>query len=268
MSFDEALQFFFFNYCKFINIDLTVSLLNKNDRYHGRNIDIVIIFQDTLIWLLQTKDADESSIEKDRQDAIKKLATTLKSFLDPHMTENTHLSCHEDIMLKLEANKYCIQRLCQKDFVNIFKIYYTSYRDFVQFIKHINIDDETRDKFQLNNQKESILVQAMLEINNAFAHIMVAILNDDNDALNNIDKAINHVYRASLDHYKMLIRLIYTDSSKTIKTNITDAFKQLRFEEFRLLGTNIDKKHFLNSDKESNSILNSYKEMFNMMMQN
>lgn len=265
MTFEVALQKFFLYYCQFVNVDLSVSLLDKKNKRYGRNIDILISFQDTFIFLLKTQNIDESAIQSDRKLAIDKLAKTVDLFAFPYLSKTKYIDC-SDIKSTLTSNQYWIEKICNQTFLDIFQDYYVSYKDFIQHIKRIELNKEIRAKFELNEKDENILVQAILEINNAFAHIMVSILNNDNDELKNIEKAMNHVFRAALDHYKMLIRLIYLEKENITKQT-TDKLEHLRFTEFRLLGKPIKNKIIHMPNGSAEDILTSYKEVFNSIMQ-
>ena len=261
MTQKQAIANFFSDYSKFLNIDLSVSLLNKSNKYFGRNIDLIIIFQDTLYFLLKIRDSGSNA---DRRMLIQELRNTITQYTKIHNSEHLYIDSQK-IYTTIKNDDFYLHAIFNESFIKYMDAYYISYRDFFQQIKKISLNDDVQNKFEINENNNTILVQAILEVNNALAHILAAIYKNDKDSLRNIDKAVNHLYRGSIDHYKMLIRLIYIEKNTTIDSKITEKFKELRFKEFEMIGESINKKVFLHDGKKDN-ILAHYKETFNEML--
>lgn len=270
MTFEESLKIFFYNYSKFLEVDLAVSLLDKKNKYFGRNITILLMFQETLVFIIKMKSVNQEDLES-YKDMVKKLILDLEELTLQYIKETPGEIGRIDseaIKHTIDSNLYYINKLSDNQFMNSVSDYYMSYKDFLSHVAAIKIDEEIKSKFELNSNEDIVLVQSILEFNNALSHILVALINQDCDHLNNIGKAINHLYRGTLDHYKMLIRLMFMDKrNKAIHPQILVEFKDLRFKEFKLLGTDINSKTISSHNSETN-ILHCYKEMFTKIMMN
>jgi len=266
MTYEDSIKNYFTAYSKFLSVDLSVSLLDKKDKYFGRNITLIVLFQDLLILLLGTKEIEGTDVENDR----KILFNKLNLILQPYLEKNAEHLCtlkHGNIAQTLSGNSFYFDKLNDTFNTELLNNYYMSYKDFVSYSSKVKMDEDVRKKFELYNSDNIILVQSILEFNNALSHIVASLYNNDNDALNNIGKATSHLYRGTLDHYKMLIRLVFMDSEKSIKTEIMDDFKELRHKEFEYLGLKVQDKD-IDCDGKPVSILSCYKEMFSRMMMN
>ena len=266
-TFQFALSSFFKEYAKFLNIDLTVSLMDKNNKLHGRNISILIIFQDTLYFLLNTHNVVDTEIENTRKEMISNLRQLLLKYIAANNKNLTQIINYSKIYEVCYNTPYFIQKSTEDIFLKTFKDYYISYRDFYQFIGQINLSEEIKEKFKINGTEHSVLVQAILEFNNMLSHLTNAININDGDKLNNYDKGQNHLFRASLDHYKMLIRLLFL-TKKRYNKNTINTFRELRMQEFFLIGQDIQNKKIDFAGNNNKNILECYKEIFNLMIQN
>jgi len=266
MIYQKALASFFANYCRFLNVDLSVSLLDKSDRYNGRDIDALIVFQDSFIFLIETRGLSSVESNEDRAQLMARINTMVADYTTIHRDVPSFMDCNKIYNILIDSDFFA-QVFLENTLIDYITKYSISSKDFFQKVKGIDINEEVRKKFKYSDENSIILVQAILEINNAFSHILASLKNNDDDALKNIEKARSHIYRATLDHYKMLIRLVYTQKNHTVNETITKKFQELRFKEFELIGTGIEKKVFLHGDKEEN-ILTHYKETFNEMMMN
>lgn len=267
-SFGDSVAYLFTEYAKFINVDLTVSLMDKNNKLFGRNITILVSFQDTLYLLLCTKDLKDSEAADDRKKLISKLRQLILSYISAntvHRLMDDYLIQYDKIYETCNQASFVLDGLLHKDFISTFTNYYISYKDFYQFIGRINLDSDVKEKFKISGKEYSILVQAILEFNNMMAHLLNAIRINDNDALNNYAKAKNHLFRASLDHYKMLIRLIFLTNTE-FSDDLIKKFGQLRAQEFCLIGHDIRSKNIDYDGNADKNILECYKEIFNEML--
>ncbi|TLD80191.1 hypothetical protein LS68_008205 [Helicobacter sp. MIT 05-5293] len=240
---EDNLKRFFSIYFQYIEVELFTSMLESS--LVGRNTDVIITFQDTF-YLLVCKNMEEKDIKKaldDLQEVTKKYAN------------NSHFKLDKRHLNYQESTKIPVGFFDNPKFTSLLKEYQVAYQDFLQYLPHIDLSEDVRQRFQIRKKEQSsILVQAVLEFNNALAHIANIIYygKDDN---NNLGKAQNHLYRAILDYYKMLLRFIIPQIN--IPHRLIECYHQIRINEFLQLGKDIKDKDFTTR----------YKELFNECMQ-
>lgn len=112
------------------------------------------------------------------------------------------------------------------------------------------------------------MTQALLEFNNALSHLFICIY-EGNDDLKNIEKAKNHLYRGTLDNYKMVFRLAINNIKQSNK-ELFWAFGQIRLHELLNIGKSIHEKNIIVEiiNKQSINIVQAYKELYNLSFEN
>ncbi|WP_416860576.1 hypothetical protein [Helicobacter ganmani] len=86
-----------------------------------------------------------------------------------------------------------------------------------------------------------------------------------NDKLQNVKKAQNHIYRATLDNYKMILRFTIPNLQNN-KENILQSFRSMREQEFLFLGESFLNKKIdyccpINNQSKRLPIITAYKEL-------
>lgn len=97
---------------------------------------------------------------------------------------------------------------------NEFKVqyanFYLSNRNFSDAFNNqlINKDDfKDYALLKLNDCDEKVFVQSLLEFHNALSHLILVTYKNHSSVQNkNYKSVINHLYRATLDNYKIIIR--------------------------------------------------------------
>ena len=142
------------------------------------------------------------------------------------------------------------------------KEYQVAYKDFLQYLPRLGLSNEVLKQFHINKEG-NILVQSILEFNNALAHISNTFYSNDEvkDKSGNIKKAKNHIYRAILDNYKMLLRFMIPAIRETMTENLWQNYRKIRIDEFLFLGRNITDK-----TKNNETMTKRYKEFFNVCL--
>ncbi|WP_146239363.1 hypothetical protein [Helicobacter valdiviensis] len=247
-------------YLKYIEIDLANSLINKTK--FARNVIFLNNIKNIFLNLLNHSYAESEEYQKSYQ----KLKDQIKEF---QLKANDKIQLNEKLCINLE--------LIQKHIVSNtqFKIkckeFYFSSKDFSEaFMNYIDKRDfkdllAQQDDLDDENVTEKVFVQSLLEFNNALSHLIISVSSSSEIIQNkNFNSAINHLYRATLDNYKIIIRFtIY----KTNNQDIKQSFLSIREQEFLLLGQDLkDKKiNFYNPNNkiyEKKNIIQAYQELY------
>lgn len=217
----------------------------------GRNIDVLIAFQDTFSLLL-TKRITDSDAKKVLDNLETLVNTYISEAYDNKRSLKTLPSLKDEIIDIL---------LHDKEFITLLKEYHIAYKDFLQYLPRLNLKQDTLEQFHIN-EDGNVLVQAILEFNNALAHISnLFYLGDVKDKCSNLKKAKNHIYRAILDNYKMLLRFIIPTIRETMTDKLWQDYRKIRIDEFLFLGRNITEK-----TKNNETMTKRYKEFFNLCL--
>ncbi|WP_300795611.1 hypothetical protein [Helicobacter sp. UBA3407] len=250
----KCLEELFFQYILYLNVDLANSLINKTK--FSRNVNLLVSFRDIFLGLYNPEYNAEQDLEK-----LKKAINVYNK------NANTLAIQQENMRNKQEWIKHIPQN---EDLRKICVEYYHSNKKFSDACETSLINkDDFKDLISNAQQCESSIkhsfAQPLLEFNNALSHLAIFIYNSDiNDKLQNVKKAQNHIYRATLDNYKMILR--FTIPNLQNKENILQSFRSMREQEFLLLGENFLNKKINyccpidNSPKEL-PIIAAYKEL-------
>lgn len=249
---NKFLQDFFKIYISYLEVELCTSILENSPT--GRNADVIRTFQDTFYALIHFP-----LNEADSKKLIETLAKVKTTYIIETLGKRASSPRYINDIDKI--NEVDITKFFDSEFLNMLEIYYIAYRDFLQGLHNKQITPETKQAFCIDNSKGSVFIQALLEFNNALAHIAIVIYNN-NDTLRNIEKAKNHIYRATLDCYKMLLRFVLPNISKGDKLIYT--YEALRIDEFLMLGKDVNMKKKQNQNM---SIIERYKELYNECVQ-
>ena len=193
----ENFKKFLFWYGKFLECDLLHSL--NQDPNSPKNIDIIIIFRD----VLQTIYAPEV---KDKEEVLKKMFESIAKIIKSYIEKNQHNTINLQLD-RISSNSNTFEEINKKDFKYFFQEFIVSCESFRQIIR---LDDKEVEKFYNDKAGNKVLVQSLLEFNNAISHIIVAT-HTAKDEYHNIRKAINHLYRGTIDNYKMILRFCDKD---------------------------------------------------------
>ena len=236
----DYLKSFFDIYLRYIEAELPSSLFESSV---GRNIDTLILFQDTFIFLMTAKkDINNAKLELDA------LFEQLKEAVAEYVSEAQFKPQNKLRIAKVDTAFF------DEELKKLLEEYRVAYKDFLQYLPKLKLSNEILKRFRIH-KKGNVLVQAILEFNNALAHIANALYRNNEDQLHNIKKAKNHLYRAILDYYKMLLRFMMPNITAD---NLVQTYQELRLDEFLLLGEDIT-----NKTKKGQTITNRYKELFN-----
>ncbi|EAJ0914770.1 hypothetical protein CNX28_08915, partial [Campylobacter jejuni] len=232
---------FFFQYGRYLQYDLIHSLQQKTKI--GRNVDLLIEFREFFKLLVSSKLKQEE--EKEGLDNLK---IDIKNYIG-----NKQQECLDIEIDKISHSTFDYNILLTQDFKNLLSDFCVSCSDFriIDTIEHDEGQEFAKDK-----DRRSVLVQALLEFNNALSHIFTSVYHG-NDDLGNINKAKNHLYRGTLDNYKMFIRL----SIKSVKQKnpkLFEEFKDIRMQELLYLGKDVQGKVINNK-----YLHKQYKELYN-----
>ncbi|EAK9946027.1 hypothetical protein A0Y81_02755 [Campylobacter lari] len=232
---------FFFQYGRYLQYDLIHSLEQKTEL--GRNVDLLIAFG-SYFDVIITSDISE----EDANNWNRVIQKAIDEYIGKHKNECLNL----DLSFIGQSN-FDYSVLLKEDFKEIFTFFRVSCGDFktIDAIEHENSQEFVKDK-----DGRSVLVQALLEFNNALSHIFTSVYHG-NDDLGNINKAKNHFYRGSLDNYKMFIRLSI-ESVKRKNPKLFKKFEDIRIQELLHLGKDIQGK-IINNEQ----LHKQYKELYN-----
>ncbi|EAH7554461.1 hypothetical protein G4T00_000755 [Campylobacter jejuni] len=102
-----------------------------------------------------------------------------------------------------------------------------------------NFISEIVDKFYNKNGSFNIPKQALIEFHNFMSHICAAYKSQNIEVQNkNIERAKNHLYRGTLDIYKIIIKDYIISSNEIINERHIRVLFNLRLKEYRSLGKN------------------------------
>ncbi|WP_297580074.1 hypothetical protein [Helicobacter sp. UBA3407] len=234
----KNLSKFFSLYFNFVEIELYNSLLEISvGRCNGILYEFLKVINRILKGLTQ----------KESQEIFGKLEVVLEQY-----EKNAILKRDEKNPLNLPTSKTekVIENFIDKELIDLLEIFFVAINDFRQILPKVPLDEKARLTFGITNENAPTFTQALLEFNNALSHIAIALYsNDQEDKKNNIKKAKAHLYRGSLDCYKMLVRFAF--SSNNINERISHIYQKVRLKEFIKLGGNIqDKQELIESYKE------------------
>ncbi|EOI6145579.1 hypothetical protein ACMU5N_001373 [Campylobacter coli] len=233
---------FFFQYGRYLQYDLIHSLEQKTRL--GRSVDLLTIFRKQFDVII-TSDLSEEEVEYSKE--------VIKKAVDDYIGDHKN-KCLDIDLTSICCSSFNYDALFEEDFKEIFTSFRISCGDFkiIDAIEH----EENSQKFVKDKNGRSVLIQALLEFNNALSHIFVSAYHG-NDNLGNINKAKNHLYRGTLDNYKMFIRL----SIKSVKQKnpeLFEEFKDIRMQELLYLGKDVQGKVINNE-----YLHKQYKELYN-----
>ncbi|SQC36402.1 Uncharacterised protein [Helicobacter fennelliae] len=252
----KYLEELFFQYICYLNVDLANSLINKEK--YSRNINFLVPFRDIFLGLYNPKYIAEQDLEKLKTaiNVYSKNVSTLLAIRQENMRNKQELIKH--ILQNEDLRKICAEYYhSNKKFSDAFETSLINKDDFKDLISNAQ---------QCESNIKHSFVQPLLEFNNALSHLAIFIYNGDkDDKLQNIEKAQNHIYRATLDNYKMILRFTIPNLQDN-KENILKSFYSMREQEFLLLGESfIDKRIDYLCPIEKNirklPIITAYKEL-------
>lgn len=186
--------------------------------------------------------------QEEEKEGLDNLKIDIKNYIG-----NKQQECLDIEIDKISHSTFDYNILLTQDFKNLLSDFCVSCSDFriIDTIEHDEGQEFAKDK-----DRRSVLVQALLEFNNALSHIFTSVYHG-NDDLGNINKAKNHLYRGTLDNYKMFIRL----SIKSVKQKnpkLFEEFKDIRMQELLYLGKDVQGKVINNK-----YLHKQYKELYN-----
>ncbi|EIZ0998516.1 hypothetical protein MOT47_001592 [Campylobacter coli] len=194
----------------------------------------------------------------------------LKQQIDKFQLEATNkIHINNELLIELELiEKYIVSNSkfkikCQEFYISskCFSDAFMNHIDKKEFKDFLPQQDNSDDE----NIEEKVFVQSLLEFNNALSHLIIAILsNSEAIQQKNIYSAINHLYRASLDNYKIIIRFTI---NKINNEEIIKSFLSIREQEFLLLGQDLKDKNIKfynpnNKNNEEKNIIQAYQELY------
>jgi len=162
----RKIKIFFEQYYKFFKHDVRYSLITVRD------MNIILLFQIVFNeWII------EDSIDSNYSlNSLKNLIEDYKNKFEIlfGITIKLDKKIKDDIGLDIETIK--------KIWDEYYKVYY----------------------IKTENSEYTVFEHMLIEVNNAFSHMLMSFLNGKDDL--NIDRAISHLYRATIDGYKDLIK--------------------------------------------------------------
>ncbi|MBX2237736.1 hypothetical protein I8968_04180 [Campylobacter jejuni] len=251
-------------YVEYLQIDLTNSLLNSNSCY--RNIDIIIILKDVFNMLYLS----DEILEK-KKDKIDNLLEEIRKLIEEYdslkKTEKADLDFQN---IEICDDKVITHILKDKELIRLNAHFMKANMIFRNYFNGKYIEEKVLEKFSNKSQTYEcyLFIQPLLEANNALSHLAIYIYSngEKENKLKNINKAKSHLYRGTIDYYKMFIRFCI-EKSKTNKDNIFASFRSIREQEFLSLGKNLMKKDikFINPETgntENGYIFEAYRKLF------
>ncbi|HFW6688818.1 TPA: hypothetical protein ACICII_001001 [Campylobacter jejuni] len=145
----------------------------------------------------------------------------------------------------LESIQFFLQfrQKIQKDGRKIIAKENISRRMFYYFdFKEKDVMDKIIDNIDFNHIG-NIPKQALIEFNNFMSHVCTACSLSDKDEntdifLKNIERAINHIKRGTLDCYKIIIKDYFILENSTLPIGLKNQLFNLRINEYKNLGNN------------------------------
>lgn len=260
----QAFKELFIEHINYLEIDLANSLINKTK--FSRNVKLLNSFKNLFSFALNPKYIEDGTF-KDRLEQVK---TSVQNY-SSH-AKNT-ISLKDKICIDTDLIQHFI--LSNSMFRTQYKEFYWSDIAFSEAFKNALVNKKDfKNYFPLKFKDEEgeidiyVFVQSLLEFHNALSHLIMAVCKEcEATQQQNVKNAMNHLYRATLDNYKIIIRF----SMHKVQNNehIQKSFLSIRKGEFLLLGEDIKNKkfEFYNPNKgkpqlEEKDILNAYKILF------
>lgn len=245
---------------KYLEIDLANSLINKTK--FARNVVFLNNIKNIFLNLLNPLYIKSEEYQK-RFDNLKQQINKFQ------LKATNKIQINDELLVKLELiEKYIVSnskfKIICKEFYNSSKYFsdaFMNYIDKKEFKDFLPQQDDSEN----GNIEEKVFVQSLLEFNNALSHLIISI-SSDSEAIQqkNIHSAINHLYRATLDNYKIIIRFTI---GKISNEDIVTSFLSIRKQEFLLLGQDLKDKNINfyspnNKKYEEKNIIQAYQELY------
>ena len=245
----ENFKNFFFVYGRYKQYDLVHSL--EQETKLGRNIDLLLDFRELFKLIIATPEIDK----QDYKEVLEAINASIDCYIGEFKNECLNLGLNKIIDSNFDFS------LFDAEFKDILSDFCVSCGDF-RIVDRLSYT--STQSFRKDKEDRSVLTQALLEFNNALSHLFVCVYNGT-DTLNNIQKAKNHLYRGTLDNYKMVFRTALNEIRKKNK-KLYKMFKDIREYEFLKLGTNINEKTLVIKEisKEPITIIQAFQELYNL----
>lgn len=245
---------FFTLYDYFIQFDLKLSLV------HGRQYSYykeMLLFYVTVIMNDYIEEADKEAkfIEFRRKivefvlenSKIYDISRQHSSTIAFNKKLNNVLQNNNEVYLDefLKSIQFFLQfrQKIQKDGRKIIAKENISRRMFYYFdFKEKDVMDKIIDNIDFNHIG-NIPKQALIEFNNFMSHVCAAYSLSDEDKKTdifskNIERAINHIKRGTLDCYKIIIKDYFILENSTLPIGLKNQLFNLRINEYKNLGNN------------------------------
>ncbi len=251
MDFYLSFQRFFKQYCNFLTRDVFLSLVNIDKECYGRHIDILDqIIQVFRVLIAIKGEAAEDQIS--RQNTVDGLKTLIEEFSRCSTNQEiiNQYKCHEITSISEQDFRKMLDKMINSNSMVIYNEFFIARDYFLNFITKDTIEHnegKIQEKFT-KHTKHPVLSQAILEFANALAHMTTCVKKNDDDILKNIEKAWVHIYRGTIDHYKMMIRF------RNLDTDEQKILAHIRLKELETIGEDV-----LGKITDRDSILSLYK---------